>query len=98
MKENIISSCGLHCNDCQFFSKSCTGCYQVSGKTFWAAEHLTGGICPLYGCAHDTKKLTHCGECAELPCKTFYEMKDPSTSQEEHLSMIKVRTERLKSL
>ena len=96
--ENLLSSCGLHCNECPFYGKPCAGCHQVSGKTFWAEEHIPGGICPLYGCAHNTKKLEHCGGCAELPCKIYYEMKDPNSSQEDHLAMITLRTERLKSL
>lgn len=32
-----------------------------------------------------------CGECAELPCATFLQMKDPATSDEEHQRMIGIR-------
>jgi hypothetical protein len=41
-------------------------------------------------------KLNSCGDCAELPCKTFIDPKDPSLSDEEHRLEIDRRVTRLK--
>ena len=32
----ILSACGLKCDECEFFNKTCTGCHMVKGSTFWA--------------------------------------------------------------
>lgn len=91
----IISSYGLFCQECEFFEKTCSGCHAVQGKTFWAIDHVPSKVCPLFDCAVNTKKLSNCGSCAELPCETFRKMKDPSVSEEEHIIGITKRVERL---
>lgn len=91
-----ISVCGLVCSECQFFNISCDGCKAVQGSTFWAKELLPGKICQLYECAVTNKKYEDCGECSELPCKLFRDLKDPNTSDEEHLKLIDVRISRLR--
>lgn len=91
-----ISLCGLDCGECEFFEKTCAGCYAVGGSTFWAQEMMPGKVCPLFKCAFTDHEYESCGDCNELPCALFLQMKDPSTSDEEHLKMIQVRVERLR--
>jgi hypothetical protein len=93
----ILSCCGLQCNDCEFFGTTCQGCHQVMGKTFWAVTGLPTGVCPLFDCAVNKKNLKNCGECSDLPCETFLQMKDPSTTEEEHRKGIIERVTRLTS-
>jgi len=92
----ILSVCGLICNDCEFLGKSCNGCVEVKGSTFWAQEMIPDKVCPLYNCAVNVKNYNHCGSCEELPCKLFLEMKDPDLSDEEHMESINVRVRRLR--
>lgn len=92
----ILSSCGLLCNECEFYSMQCPGCYRVKGAPFWAAEHTAEGICPLFKCAVVEKKFKSCGECPDLPCELFVRMQDPNTSDEEHQKSLKERVARLK--
>jgi len=80
----IISACGLKCNECEFFGKTCDGCINVKGQTFWAKENMPNKTCPLYNCSVNEKEYKDCGGCAELPCKMFREMKDPNSTEEEH--------------
>jgi hypothetical protein len=93
-----VAVCGIQCEACPHFGKPCAGCYAVKGKTFWAVEHVPAKICPLFQCSVNEKKHRHCGECAQLPCKTFRDMKDPSWSDEEHQKLLKERVERLKQV
>lgn len=96
--EALISACGLDCAACSFYPVPCSGCYAVKGSTFWAQEAMPNKTCALYDCAVNQKGYASCGACAELPCKTFVEQKDPNASQEEHLAAIKVRTARLRGV
>jgi len=93
----ILSACGLVCTDCEYFNTTCTGCHNVKGSTFWAREMMPDKTCPMYGCAVNKKGLKDCGACDELPCKIFRDMKDPKTTDEEHLRMIDVRVARLRA-
>ena len=87
----ILSACGLKCDECEYFNNSCTGCIDVKGSTFWAKEMMPGKVCPMYDCAVNRKNLKNCGACDELPCKLFYDMKDPKSTDEEHLKSIETR-------
>lgn len=87
----VLSTCGLKCDECEFYNKTCTGCRNVKGSTFWAVEMMPSKVCPLYDCAVNQRGYNDCGECAELPCATFLQMKDPATSDEQHQQMIGVR-------
>lgn len=93
----MISACGLICTDCPFFNNPCQGCFKVNGKTFWAIDHLPEKMCPLFDCSINQRGLKDCGECAELPCKKYFDLKDPSISEEEHLAAIKKRTDVLRN-
>ena len=87
----ILSTCGLRCDECEYYKETCAGCRNVKGSTFWAVEMMPAKVCPLYDCAVNKRGYNHCGECDELPCTTFRQMKDPSVSDEEHLRMIEIR-------
>ena len=92
----LVSVCGLICDECQFYQNSCDGCSSNQGKPFWAIEATTEGICPLYQCAVHDNHFKDCGECSELPCQKFMDLKDPNISVEEHLRMVEIRVENLK--
>jgi len=92
-----ISACGLKCTECQFFNNPCAGCYKVEGKTFWALEAMPKKVCTLYNCAVQERKYKSCGECIELPCKKFKDLKDPKITEEQHLAGIDKRVDLLKS-
>ena len=92
----IISACGLLCDECGFFGKRCNGCYGVKGETFWAKEAMPDQTCPLYTCSVVERKYDNCGQCAELPCGEFTGLKDPSISEERHAVSIRERVSRLK--
>jgi len=92
-----ISACGLDCSTCEFYEKTCTGCYAVKGSTFWAQEMMPDKVCPLFQCAFNDRGYKSCGDCDELPCAMFLQMKDPASTDEEHQRMIQVRVERLRT-
>lgn len=87
---NFAPVCGLYCPSCDFLDKQCQGCGYVAGKPFWT-EQLPAGICPIYDCCHNQKKLEHCGLCPDLPCKIFLELRDPSLNDEEFQKSIQQR-------
>jgi hypothetical protein len=91
----LLSACGLICDDCEFFNKTCTGCHNVKGSTFWAKEMMPSKICPMYDCSVNKKGFKDCGGCNELPCKLFLNMKDPNSTEEEHKKSIGIRVSRL---
>ena len=93
-----LSACGLVCSDCEFFGNQCNGCLTVKGQTFWALEHLPSKVCPLYDCSVNKLKYKDCGDCSELPCTMFREMKDPSSTDEEHRQGLIDRVGRLKDV
>ncbi len=89
--------CGCRCSDCASFSKNeCAGCEQIRGKVWWAA-YINAEICPVYDCVINKHKYNDCGDCPELPCTLWYEMKDPTYSQEQHEQGIRERVRNLKS-
>jgi len=94
----LLSACGLICDECEFFGKQCNGCLAVKGQTFWALEMMPNKTCPLYHCSVNEKGFKSCGDCAELPCKIFREMKDPNSTDEEHQLSLSQRVERLKKV
>jgi len=92
----IVSTCGLICDDCLFYGKTCGGCREVKGQTFWAREALPSRTCALYDCAVNIKGFKDCGACGALPCRMFVEQKDPNSSEEEHKAGIVNRVAVLK--
>ena len=90
-----LSVCGLTCDECEHFGNRCKGCRQVNGQTFWALEMMPNKTCPLADCAQHQRGYYSCGECAELPCATFREMKDPAATEQEHAEALVRRVELL---
>jgi hypothetical protein len=93
----LLSACGLLCNDCELLNKTCTGCHNVKGSTFWAKEMMPSKVCPMYDCSVNKKGFKDCGPCNELPCKLFLDMRDPNSTEEEHQKSIGERVERLRA-
>jgi hypothetical protein len=93
----VLSACGLICDECAFYGKKCDGCIAVKGQTFWAKEMMPNHTCPLFNCSVNDKGFKSCGNCQELPCMLFLEMKDPDITEEEHQLSIVPRVERLKA-
>jgi len=86
--------CGIYCGDCRFLGKTCGGCGDVKGRPFWTAQ-MPSGVCPLYDCCANAKKLEHCGLCDDFPCKTFLNLRDPNMSDEEFRKSVISRDESL---
>jgi hypothetical protein len=86
--------CGLRCSECEFNPQVCPGCNAVEGKTFWASN-MPDGTCPLYACSVHTRGYSTCGECDELPCKEFEDLRDPSVTVAEHSKGVEERVHRL---
>ena len=99
-----ISVCGIDCAvmcvECNKYEElqnnPCKGCNAIEGKAFWT-KMFNMEVCPIYVCVKD-KQFKHCGECEQLPCNIYIEMKDPSWSDEQHQQYIKDRVEALKNL
>ena len=87
--------CGIYCGVCEYLGKMCAGCGAVEGRPFWTAQ-VPGGVCPLHDCCRNRKKLEHCGLCAEFPCQTFLELRDPSLSDEAFKESLEKRASALK--
>jgi len=94
----VLSVCGLLYDQCEYFNSSCTGCQAVQGSTFWAQEAFSDKICPLYQCSVMDKGYSHCGQCPELPCKNYTDLRDPNISEEEYNQSIKERVSRLRQM
>lgn len=93
----MLSPCGVNCEECGSYRDTCAGCREIGGKVYWAG-YVGAEICPMYNCSINERSLNHCGECAELPCRYYYETQDPSTTTEEHEAGIRVRVNILKEL
>lgn len=90
----MLARCGLDCSECYAYPHDCKGCNAVEGKPFCTQE-VGVEQCDLYRCSA-AKNYTHCGHCEELPCKMWYDLKDPSYSDEQHLQSIQERVKRLR--
>jgi len=94
-----ISVCGIDCavacEECnkheELRDKPCKGCNALEGKVFWTAM-FGMDACPIYACVKE-KRLKHCGQCEQLPCNIYFDMKDPCTTDEQHQQGIKDRVE-----
>ncbi len=91
-----VAPCGLICESCSFTESCGGGCHEGGGKPFYIKDFGVE-VCPMYDCAVTQKGYTTCGECAELPCQIFYDWRDPSMSEEQHLQSINARVEALKN-
>ena len=92
---NTIGPCGVDCAGCADFKVGCEGCREIQGEVSWASS-LNATVCPLYDCPVNKKGLASCGECAELPCRMFFDCRDPAVSLEVHEREIRERVARLR--
>ena len=92
-----LAPCGINCGEyeaCQ--AAGCSDCNSIQGKPFYIKD-FGMETCPLYDCPVNQKGYATCGECSELPCNIYYDWRDPSMSDEEHLNSINERVDRLKT-
>lgn len=92
-----VSCCGRLCSDCPAFGSECQGCHASQGKPPWLAES-GHDICPLYQCAVNDREMKSCGECYELPCAKFKELKDPVLSAAEFQRQLEERVSLMRTL
>lgn len=85
--DQTIAPCGANCGTCDSYPGDCAGCRAISGRVWWI-RHIGQEVCPKYECCISDKKLQHCGQCGDLPCGLFTDLKDPSMTDEEHRRMI----------
>ena len=90
-----LSPCGCSCEkmDCK---DSCGGnCHTCGGKPFYLKDFGVE-VCPIFDCSVNKNGYYTCAECENLPCQLYYDWKDPSNTDEEHIQSIKNRTVLLK--
>jgi hypothetical protein len=93
-----LSVCGCDCFECDHYKNSkCAGCSQIKGKVYWAG-FVNADVCPVYACVVSDRGYRHCGECPDIPCKLWHDLKDPSHTDEQHETGIADRVKRLKEL
>ncbi len=91
----LAGVCGLDCRTCPHHGQFCRGCGHEQGKPFWT-EGMPNGVCPLYDCCANGKRLEHCGLCGALPCEAFQKLRDPSLTEETFQKSLKTRLEALR--
>ena len=91
----LLSPCGIDCRICDYF-QNCGGCNIVRGKPFYLADFGVE-VCPMYDCSVNQKGYQSCSACSKLPCQIFYDWKDPSMTDEEHINSINERVDALRS-
>ena len=89
-----LSPCGIPCENCTL--KGCEGCHNIQGKPFYLKDFGVD-VCPLYDCPVNKKGYITCAECADLPCRLFYDWKDPGMTDEQHIQSINDRVNALKA-
>jgi hypothetical protein len=93
--EKDISCCGCICSECAEYQKNCTGCWAVKGKPYWI-QYVDEDVCPEYICCVTKHGYRTCAECEKLPCELWYQLKDPSQTDEEHEAGIRERVKVLR--
>ena len=49
-----------------------------------------------FDCSINKKGFSSCGDCSELPCQKYNDLRDPSIPEEEHIASIGKRVKILK--
>ena len=79
--------------------KPCKGCNEIHEKI--SRNYIQGKsklkICPIYECVIN-KRYKHCGDCEQVPCDLYYELKDPFINDFIHGLDIEHRVNTLKSM
>lgn len=93
-----LSVCGCECTASDYFKKSeCLGCSETKGKVWWTSL-ISVPVCPIYDCVINLKKLRNCGECPEVPCKIWRDLKDPNLTAKQHEAGINSRIANLNNI
>ena len=68
MKISLLAApCGLYCGECLGFQRrTCKGCRSGKGECL-----KYRGICKIFECCLNEKKLDFCYQCNQFPCKKF---------------------------
>lgn len=92
----MLGPCGTNCETCYDYKVNCPGCRKSEGKAYWTS--YTGlDVCPIYRCCIGDRGHVSCGECSNLPCRLFYENRDPAVSPETHAADVLLRAGRLRT-
>ena len=92
-----LAPCGIICGEYEACKEAgCSDCRAIQGKPFYLKE-FGMEVCPMYDCPVNKKGLNSCAECEELPCDIYYDWKDPSMSDEDHINSINERVKALKA-
>ena len=93
----MLSVCGVRCStDCRAHGKECAGCNELAGKVSWA-QFYGKDQCPIYGCVR-ANQHENCKACGKAPCKTWFDTRNPETSDEEFQTDIESRLRNFCSL
>jgi len=71
----------------------CQGCTESEGspvgciKSEHPQEYQDIKVCPIWKCSQE-KKVEHCGQCQEFPCKIFLRWYDPKNGKKSVLPYI----------
>ena len=87
------SCCGTKCWKCGYYGLQCKGCNECLGKVFYIQDDKA---CAIYECAINSKGLTNCGSCSNVPCNIWHDTRDPGFSDEEFEKNILERVSNLK--
>jgi len=68
MKISLLAApCGLYCEECLAFQRgTCKGCRSGKGECL-----KYRGICNIFECCLNERKLDFCFQCVEFPCRNF---------------------------
>jgi len=95
--KKVIAACGASCTDCRAYQKECVGCSELRGQVPWMV-YVNEKVCPIYDCCVNERKHERCNECSELPCKRYYQYRDPELSDEANAKLNDLRIGMLRSL
>ena len=69
----VDSRCGIVCNECLYkLREKCDGCVKIDNPSW--------GVCDIKNCC-ESKKLEHCGLCADFPCEDLKMMSYDDSGQ-----------------
>jgi hypothetical protein len=68
---------GALCEICKDYKKRCDGCIETEGNPWFLRRFTKLKVCPIYACVAK-KKIEHCAECKEFPCKKFLDWYNPT--------------------
>ena len=91
---NKVTTCGVYCEtECRAYSRECDGCNKLKGKVSWA-KFYGKDICPIYKCAKE-KSFVTCAECSQIPCKIWFDTRNPDLTDDEFDQEIQGRLKNL---